>query len=230
MKITPLRILFIPLILFPIIFATWIASDFYLHFTGSINPITNSWIVVIVNIVAFLMFLLPLTYRRKANWMEKGMVSAFFVSLFIEMYGIPLSILFASKYLFTTPTTQHFNGIISINVLGVDFLFGLGMLFGSVLMIIGTILIVIGWVTLYKNVKKKGLVTNGIYKYSRHPQYLGFLMVIIGWFFGWPTILVAIFAPILIIMYIRVCVKEEKEVEKEFGTYKEYKKKVPFIL
>lgn len=229
MKITFLRVLIFFLALIPIIFWNKFFQEITLHFTGSVNTITNNWLIVVLNIIAFVAFLIPLTYRRKANWAEKGIVIAFFISLFVEMYGIPLSLFFASTYLFKTPQAQM-EGLFSINFLGTDFLFGYAMTYASVLIIIGTILIAVGWITLYKNIKKEKLVTSGIYKYSRHPQYLGFLLVILGWFFGWPTLLVTIFAPILLIVYLRVCFIEEKEMEKQFKEYKKYKQKAPLLL
>jgi len=94
----------------------------------------------------------------------------------------------------------------------------------------GMTLIILGWVTLYRNTKKEGLVTSGIYNYSRHPQYLGFILIILGWFFGWPTPLTLIFAPILIYKYVTVCRKEEIEVKKEHPEYDNYRSKVPFMI
>ena len=83
---------------------------------------------------------------------------------------------------------------------------------------------------LYKNLKNDDeIVTTGIYSYSRHPQYLGFIFIILGWVFGWPTILTLIFAPILIYIYIRVCRLEERELANN-KQYRIYKRKVPFFI
>ena len=104
------------------------------------------------------------------------------------------------------------------------------MSYAALLMIIGALFIIIGWITLYRNVKRTGLVTNGIYQYSRHPQYLGFILVIIGWFIGWPTILTLVFTPILIYRYIRLCKTEEYEIQNQYPEYKNYKTRVPFFI
>ncbi|UCE74970.1 MAG: DUF1295 domain-containing protein, partial [Methanomassiliicoccales archaeon] len=69
----------------------------------------------------------------------------------------------------------------------------------------------------------------GIYSFSRHPQYFGFILMIIGWLIGWPTILTVIFTPILIFMYLRVCKIEEKELS-HIKEYEIYKNKVPFLI
>ena len=97
-------------------------------------------------------------------------------------------------------------------------------------MTIGAILIGYAWITLYRNVKKNQFVTTGVYSISRHPQYLGFLLVIIGWFIGWPTILTLIFSPILIYKYIKVSLTEEDEMKKIDPNYSEYAKKTPFMI
>jgi protein-S-isoprenylcysteine O-methyltransferase Ste14 len=174
-------------------------------------------------------FLIPLSYRRKANWVEYGLVSAFFISLFIEMYGIPLTVLFASKYFFT-PGTQLPPNIVSFYFLGVGFGMDIGMTYGAILMLIGMFIIIAGWIKLYRSTKKDGLVTDGIYAYSRHPQYLGFILIILGWLFGWPTIITVVLAPILIYKYFKVCKTEEEEMEKEFPEYNEYKENVPLFI
>lgn len=145
------------------------------------------------------------------------------------MYGIPLTILFASKYFFT-PGTQLPPNIVSFYFLGVGFGMDIGMTYGAILMLIGMFIIIVGWIKLYRSTKKDGLVTDGIYAYSRHPQYLGFILIVLGWFFGWPTIITVVLAPILLYYYIKVCKTEEKEMEKEFPEYNDYKKNVPLFI
>jgi protein-S-isoprenylcysteine O-methyltransferase Ste14 len=144
------------------------------------------------------------------------------------MYGIPLTVFFASEY-FVGSSAEIPNTIIEFQFLGVDIHITHAMLYGTILMIIGMLLIIVGWLTLYKNLKENEIVTKGIYSYSRHPQYLGFIFIIIGWLVGWPTILTVIFAPILIFMYVRVCKLEEKELGDN-EEYAKYKRQVPFFV
>ncbi|WP_429221670.1 methyltransferase family protein [Methanobacterium oryzae] len=225
------RILLLILFLVPIIYFNGFYYHFYVYLSSNVitGIITRQWHIVILCILLFMAFLIPLSYRRKANWVEYGLVSAFFISLFIEMYGIPLTVLFASKYFFT-PGIQLPPNIVSFYFLGVGFGMDIAMTYGAILMLIGMFIIIIGWIKLYRSTKKDGLVTDGIYAYSRHPQYLGFILIILGWFFGWPTIITLVLAPILIYKYIKVCKTEEKEISKEFPEYKEYKENVPLFI
>ncbi len=225
-----LRILFGVILVFPFFFYREFSEHIGAHFTGGALPqiVRQQWYMVITNIIIFLTFLLPLRFRRKIDWKEYGLVSAFFVSLFIEMYGIPLSILFISRY-YGGENVELPNTIIRVNVLGVQLGMTLAMVYGLVLMILGTLIIILGWITLYRNLSDQDLVTQGIYSHSRHPQYFGFILVILGWLIGWPTILVGIFAPILIYKYVQVCRVEEKELE-ESVEYADYRKKVPFFI
>ena len=140
------------------------AEHFEAHFGGGITDqmIRGNWLLVIANIAVFLAFLLPLAYRRKVSWKEYGVVAAFFVSLFVEMYGIPLSVLFASKYISGGDTVPA-NPVWETEIFGVGFGFTVPMSYGAVLMTVGTVIIVWGWVSLYRGLKKDELVTGGIY-------------------------------------------------------------------
>ncbi len=226
----PLRLVILFLICIPIVFWKDFSIHIYSHFTGTILPhvITQQWHIVLLNIIMFVSFLIPLSFRRKINWKEYGLVTAFFVSLFIEMYGIPLTIFFVSKSMYGSNAGTA-NVVYDFTFLGVNITMDLAMLYATILMIIGTAFILVAWITLYKKIKTEELVTSGIYSYSRHPQYFGFILIILGWFIGWPTILTVIFASILIYKYVKVCSVEEKELAKNIN-YQKYKEKIPFFI
>jgi len=145
------------------------------------------------------------------------------------MYGLPLTLMFTSKYIFKDAIVVPIKVVTSINLLGVEFGMTIGMLYGGLIMIAGMLLILIGWLTLYKH-KGKEIVKTGIYKYSRHPQYLGFVMVVLGWFVAWPTILTMAFCPILIWKYWNVGKTEEKEIMEKNIDYKNYSEETPFMI
>jgi protein-S-isoprenylcysteine O-methyltransferase Ste14 len=224
------RLFLLFLLLIPLFYFQDFYQHFYIYVTGNVltNIIMQQWHVVIFFTVFFLAFLLPLSFGRKVDWVEYGLVSAFFISLFVEMYGIPLTILFASKYFFVSNINLPSN-MAEVKFLGVNFSMDVVMVYGEALMVIGMFSIIVGWIKLYRN-KKRGLVTNGIYSYSRHPQYLGFILIVVGWLVGWPTILTIILSPILIYKYLRLCKTEEKEISNKFSGYKKYMENVPFLL
>lgn len=226
----PFRLMVIVLILVPIIFYKDFFQHIYSHFTGTIltSVITHQWHIVLINILIFISFLIPLSFRRKIDWKEYGLVTAFFVSLFVEMYGIPLTVLIASKSI-EGPVVGFAGIVYEFELLGVEISMTLAMLYGTILMMIGTFVIIVAWITLYKKIKTEEIVISGIYSISRHPQYFGFILIIIGWLVGWPTILTVIFTIILIYKYVKVCKIEEKELAS-IKKYQEYKETTPFFI
>lgn len=86
------------------------------------------------------------------------------------------------------------------------------------------LLIANAWGTLYKAHKENKLATTGLYSYVRHTQYVGFLVVMIGYLLMWPTIITPLMFPVLVVMYVRLAKKEEWIVEAEHGEkYEKYK-------
>lgn len=193
----------------------------------------GNWFMVILNIVIFMFFVkTAFKPKTKQDWRTFRTFSAFIVALFVEMYGFPLTI-----YLLTS----YFG-----NRLGIDFSHDSGHILNKIfkitgnphftylhlisnaLIVGGLILIAIAWEVLFKAQKKDTLATTGPYKYIRHPQYVGFILIIIGFLFQWPTLITLIMAPLLIIMYIRLARKEEKEMILHFGAdYGKYKNSTP---
>lgn len=95
----------------------------------------------------------------------------------------------------------------------------------------GLYLLSSAWSILYKAQKSHELATTGPYAYVRHPQYNGFILVMIGFLIQWPTILTLIMFPILVWMYKRLAKSEEKEVLAEFGEeYSRYMAEVPAFI
>ena len=104
-----------------------------------------------------------------------------------------------------------------------------GMPIGFIITGIGLLLVIVGWRPIHE--AKEDLVTKGAYSYLRHPQYLGFILVTLGWLIHWPTIPTAAMWPILVVMYCRLAKKEEKEMRERFGDrYLQYIKKVPMFI
>ena len=103
----------------------------------------------------------------------------------------------------------------------------------GVLIFAGLAIMGYGWRLIYQG--KGELVTEGLYAYIRHPQYLGLYLILVGFIIQWPTIITVVMFPVLIYMYYRLSLNEEKTLEKEFGQkFLEYKSRtkmfIPFIF
>ena len=95
----------------------------------------------------------------------------------------------------------------------------------------GFILIPAGWKVLYQAQRHQTLAASGIYSYVRHPQYVGFIMVMFGFLLQWPTLLTLAMFPVLVFMYARLARIEEREALAEFGAeYQRYVRHVPSLI
>lgn len=72
------------------------------------------------------------------------------------------------------------------------------------------------------------LVTDGPYRFSRNPMYVGFALTYLGLAFGLNTpIAIGLLLPCLIVMTWGVVLREERYLEDKFGQpYRDYKAKV----
>jgi protein-S-isoprenylcysteine O-methyltransferase Ste14 len=142
---------------------------------------------------------------------------SFIISFYIAMQGIPVSI-YSILWVFGADP----NGWILPNNLFLE-ITGIAMFF------IGGLLVMLGWSKIFNN--KGNLVTDGIYKYVRHPQYLGILLATLSLIIYRFSPISLMLWPVLAIIYYRLARKEERDVESKFGEkYREYRRSVPMIL
>ncbi len=196
------------------------------------------WGLVILNTAIFLIFAFSFTHpKTKRDWRSFGAFSAFIVALFTEMYGFPLTIyLFSgwlSKKLPGVDLLSHNSGHLLEDFIGWggDPHFGPFHILSSILIFVGFIILANSWRVLYKAQKDHALAITGPYARVRHPQYIGFVIIMFGFLLQWPTILTVTMFPILVFMYTRLAKSEEKESKKYFGTaWDEYAKKTPAFI
>ena len=92
----------------------------------------------------------------------------------------------------------------------------------------GFILLSMAWRVLHEAQGTHRLATTGIYARVRHPQYAAFIVIMFGFLLQWPTLLTLAMFPILVVMYVRLAHKEEREVRAEFGdVYDRYAARTP---
>lgn len=193
------------------------------------------WGLVLVNSVVFILFAYSFFKpQTKRDWRSFGAFSAFLVALFAEMYGFPLSIYFLAGWLQSRyPGIDWFShdaGHLLEMMFGwkANPHFGPFHLLSFLLIGAGFVLIAAAWRVLYDAQQRGVLATTGAYSYVRHPQYVGFILVMLGFLGQWPTLLTLVMFPVLVFMYVKLARAEERETLASFGdAYRTYMAEVP---
>jgi protein-S-isoprenylcysteine O-methyltransferase Ste14 len=182
------------------------------------------WSLVIINSLVFILFAFSFTKpKTKRDWRTFGAFSAFIIALFTEMYGFPLTIYLLSGWLAKrfpqVDLLSHDMGHLWYSFLGFkgDPHFNPIHLLSSVFIAGGFILLAAAWRVLHAAQQERGLATTGAYAWVRHPQYDGFILIMLGFLLQWPTIPTLVMFPILVYVYARLAGREEQEVRAEFG-------------
>lgn len=198
-------------------------------------PAYGLWSLAIINSMVFILFAFsffkPKTPR---DWRSFGAFSSFLVALFAEMYGFPLTIYLLSGWLQTRfPEVNWFShdaGHLLEEMFGwrANPHFGPFHILSFVFIGAGFMLISAGWKVLYTAQRAGQLASGGVYAYVRHPQYVGFVLVMFGFLLQWPTVLTLAMFPVLVAMYVRLAREEEREALKQFGDeYRRYMARTP---
>ena len=188
------------------------------------SPAYGLWPLVILNSAVFILFAFsfskPTSARDRRSF---GAFAAFIVALFVEMYGFPLSIYLLSGWLQSRypglDLLSHDSGHLWSTLMGSD-----GDPHASALHIASYVLLGAGfwllssaWNVLYHAQRRDALAVTGAYARMRHPQYVAFVLILLGFLLQWPTLLTLAMFPILLVMYARLAMREEAELRERFG-------------
>ncbi|MTI46325.1 methyltransferase family protein [Sporosalibacterium faouarense] len=195
----------------------------------------HQWGGVLFFIILYSILLLFIPFYKKANRKPTTAYMAFVLAFAIEMHGIPMSMYFISWII----GRKLPNGILWGHTLN-QYIGYWGMYLGIGCAILSIILVANGWYNIYHKYwsREKGegrVVKTGIYRYIRHPQYTGFVLMTIAMMMIWATLSMIIIWPIMVYTYYRLAKKEERDMVMEFGEeYIRYMKKtkmfIPYII
>jgi protein-S-isoprenylcysteine O-methyltransferase Ste14 len=202
------------------------------------EPAYGLWSLVVINSLVFIIFAFSFTKpKTQRDWRSFSAFSAFIVALFVEMYGFPLTIYLLSGWLVRrhpgVDFLSHDAGHLWNTLLGwkINPHFDPLHILSNVFILGGFVVLSAAWKVLYEAQRTKTLAVSGPYAYVRHPQYDGFILIMLGFLLQWPTLVTLIMFPILVTMYVRLARREEREVLSEFGDeYRRYAARTPAFL
>jgi len=173
-------------------------------------------------------YLAPKTWHE---WASAGLVQAFIIALYAEMYGFPLTIYLLVR--FFGLDSPNLNASLWSTLLGMGELgMMISMILGYTLLFIGIGLFIQGWRQLYQARQKNQLITTGLYRFVRHPQYTGLFLGLFGeGIVHWPTLFSVAIFPIIVLAYFLLARSEERKVLEQFGDeYRAYQARVPMFI
>lgn len=185
-------------------------------------------IMVVVASWIFYRYFAPKTWRE---WASAGVVQAFIIALYAEMYGFPLTIYFLARFFGLDKYNLNANLWSSLMGLGETGMI-ISMLAGYFLLFIGIGIFIKGWHQLFQARQENRLITSGLYRFVRHPQYTGLFIGLFGeGVVHWPTLFSVGLFPLIVLAYYLLARSEEKRVLEQFpDEYRLYQQQVPMFI
>ncbi|MGB3727300.1 MAG: isoprenylcysteine carboxylmethyltransferase family protein [Glaciecola sp.] len=198
------------------------------------EPVAHSgvWLLALIMIVVASWYLYK--YMAPTSWHEwagAGVVQAFIIALYAEMYGFPLTIYLLVRFGGLDRTELNANLWSSLLGIGETGMM-IAMVLGYILLFLGIGFFFQGWRQVYKARQENRLVTDGLYTLARHTQYTGLFIALFGeGIVHWPTVFSVGLFPMIIFIYYRLSLREEKKVIAKFEEeYLAYKAQVPMFI
>ncbi|WP_375057429.1 methyltransferase family protein [Zobellella sp. DQSA1] len=198
-------------------------------------PAYGLWGLVVLNSLVFILFAFSFFRpQSKRDWRTFGTFAAFIVALFVEMYGVPLTLFLLAGWLQgrypQLDPLSHDAGHLWSTLLGLSGNphFSLLHILSNILIFGGFLLLASAWRVLYRAQHQGQLARSGPYARLRHPQYAAFVLIMAGFLLQWPTLLTLLMFPVLVVMYVRLARQEEQVTRDAFGAeWEVYRQRVP---
>ena len=191
------------------------------------------WAAAAISIVIvswfFYRYVVPKSWKE---WTRAGVVQAFIIAFYAEMYGFPVTLYALTRWFGLDVSGQFWDGNLWIYLTGTPAAMLVSMFIGYAIAFTGVALVTAGWREVYRARKENRMATDGPYAVVRHPQYTGFFLAVFGeGVVHWPTVFSLAAFPIIVGAYVLLARKEERQMVERFGDeYVAYRRRVPMFF
>lgn len=208
--------------------ATIASVDVWSYTAGNAGGWAVALIVIVIISWLFYRYFAPQSWRE---WAGAGVVQAFIIALYAEMFGFPLTIYLLVRYSGLDReyvSDNLWSTLVGIGETGMI----VAMLVGYTLVFLGIGLFIQGWRQVYRARQQEELVTDSLYRFVRHPQYTGLFLALFGeGIVHWPTIFSVALFPVIVVMFTWLARREERDMREQFGEqYRRYQQRTPMFV